>query len=322
MREIVDREANTALDGLSFLWLEITEKCNLTCSHCYADSSPQGALYGNMDYQDWHRVIDEAAEMGCRELQFIGGEPTLHPRLHDLIDWANHRGFEMIEVFTNATRLGNELLGCFRRNRVHIATSFYSDDPVVHEAITQGRGSWQRTVGGIRAALDAGLPVRVGVIETERNAGHGPRAMDFIKRLGVERVGVDRQRDVGRAGLLQLGGEEERYDELCGQCWKGKLCVTAQGDVFPCVFARATRLGDAKDGLASVLRSMTLHRFRVKVRSIETERIQGANCAPSSCNPGTWCSPYECTPQSGPCSPACSPVTCQPGTGPCYPGGK
>ena len=26
--------------SLSFLWLEITSQCNLTCQHCYADSSP------------------------------------------------------------------------------------------------------------------------------------------------------------------------------------------------------------------------------------------------------------------------------------------
>jgi MoaA/NifB/PqqE/SkfB family radical SAM enzyme len=30
---------------------------------------------------DWMRVIDEAAGMGCRSMQLIGGEPTLHPAL-------------------------------------------------------------------------------------------------------------------------------------------------------------------------------------------------------------------------------------------------
>jgi MoaA/NifB/PqqE/SkfB family radical SAM enzyme len=78
-------------NDLSFLWLEITAKCNLLCTHCYADSGPRGDLHGNMTYSDWTRVIDEAAELGCPSVQFIGGEPTIHPRLADLVDHANHR---------------------------------------------------------------------------------------------------------------------------------------------------------------------------------------------------------------------------------------
>src|SRR5208282_4017780 len=172
-------EPVSVTNDLSFLWLEITAKCNLLCSHCYADSGPQADLHGNMTHGDWTRVLDGAAELRCRSVQFIGGEPTLHPRLSDLVDHANHRGFEFIEVITNATRLGKELVGCFQRSGVHVGTAFYSDDPLVHEHVTQGKGSWQRTVAGIETVLAAGLPIRVGVVETDRNRGHAPRAIAF-----------------------------------------------------------------------------------------------------------------------------------------------
>jgi uncharacterized radical SAM superfamily Fe-S cluster-containing enzyme len=56
-------------------------------------------------------TVDEAAELDCRGVQFIGGEPTMHPRLDDFVDHANRRGFAFIEVFTKATRLDKELLG-------------------------------------------------------------------------------------------------------------------------------------------------------------------------------------------------------------------
>ncbi|HEX2341721.1 MAG TPA: radical SAM protein, partial [Vicinamibacterales bacterium] len=69
------------LEGLSFLWLEITQRCNLACVHCYADSSPHLPLTERMTFSDWCRVMDEARTMGCRRLQFIGGEPTIHPDL-------------------------------------------------------------------------------------------------------------------------------------------------------------------------------------------------------------------------------------------------
>jgi len=46
----------------------------------------------------------------------------------------------------------------FQRSGVHVSTAFYSDDPAVHEDVTQGKGSWQRTVAGIETVLAAGLP--------------------------------------------------------------------------------------------------------------------------------------------------------------------
>jgi MoaA/NifB/PqqE/SkfB family radical SAM enzyme len=308
---IQDRAVMT---DLSFLWLEITAKCNLMCSHCYAESGPQGELYGNMNYGDWTRVLDETAELGCRSVQFIGGEPTMHPRLHDLVDHANHRGFDFIEVYTNATRLGKELMGCFQRYRVHVATSFYTDDPVVHENVTLGKGSWERTVHGIESVLAAGLPIRVGVIETERNLGHGPRAIKFLKAMGVHSIGMDRERGVGRGHLVHLGGDGERYEELCGDCWKGKLCVTSSGEVFPCVFSRATGLGDVKAGLLGILQTAKLTAFRQKVRSMhECGDSNLPETLGQACNP---CPPGGCSPcPPGGCSP-CPPGGCSP----CPPG--
>ena len=57
---------------LRFVWLEITGRCQLQCKHCYAGSGPAGT-HGRMTTGDWRRVIDEAAELGVRWVQFIGG---------------------------------------------------------------------------------------------------------------------------------------------------------------------------------------------------------------------------------------------------------
>jgi hypothetical protein len=100
------------------------------------------------------------------------------------------------------------LIRSFQRNRAHVATSFYSDDPVIHEQITQGKGSWQRTVGGIERVLAAGLPIRVGVIETERNVGHwcsspANLAQRFLQLFGLlnprKRGGANGQSGCGDA---------------------------------------------------------------------------------------------------------------------------
>ncbi|MGC0327077.1 MoaA/NifB/PqqE/SkfB family radical SAM enzyme [Streptomyces sp. SAI-170] len=61
------------------LELEITGKCQLACpSLCYAKAGPTVG-HGSMTTDDWKRLISEAAYIGVKKVQFIGGEPTMHP---------------------------------------------------------------------------------------------------------------------------------------------------------------------------------------------------------------------------------------------------
>src|SRR4051794_766984 len=108
------RVKSGCLDGLDFLWLEITSRCNLTCAHCYASSGPQLPLTERMQLDDWCRVMRDARTAGCRRLQFIGGEPTLHPEIGRLVEHAARVGFRHCEVFTNATLLRDSLIRTFR----------------------------------------------------------------------------------------------------------------------------------------------------------------------------------------------------------------
>ena len=114
------RERMGCLAGLSFLWLEITRRCNLTCAHCYVESRPDLPLTDGMAFADWCRVLDDARALGCRRVQFIGGEPTLYPHLPRLLEHAVHAGFSQCEVFTNASLLREDLVadlpspGCHR----------------------------------------------------------------------------------------------------------------------------------------------------------------------------------------------------------------
>ncbi len=275
--------SSKAAESLELLSLEITGQCNLTCSHCYAESGPRLSLRGDMAKEDWLRVIDEAAEVGCRAVTFIGGEPTLHPDLPAMIERVAGHGFRLIEVFTNATQLKPALLDGFVRHGVSLAASFYSVDPAIHQQITGVAGSWQRTVDGLVAALAAGLEVRIGIVELEANRGHCDAAVLFVQELGVREIRVDRLREVGRGeGATALDEGGERFSELCGHCWEGKLCVTSSGETYPCVFSRRTQLGNAKVGLGTILNEPQLHEFRSKVRQMAGSWQAAANeCGPS-----------------------------------------
>jgi MoaA/NifB/PqqE/SkfB family radical SAM enzyme len=86
--------AVTTLAPVSFLELEITGRCQLACTHCYAESGPGGS-HGSMTVADWERVVTEARDLGVEAVQFIGGEPTLYPGLGRLIRYSLQSGLRV-----------------------------------------------------------------------------------------------------------------------------------------------------------------------------------------------------------------------------------
>lgn len=304
--ESIDTEL---MAGLNFIWLEITQKCNLSCVHCYADSNPHQPLFGAMQDADWLRVIDEAFDAGCRQLQFIGGEPTLHPSLDSFIKHAAEKGYTFIEVFTNGTRLLDKRLDLFSELNVNVACSFYSQYSQTHDEITQKKGSYKNTLDSIEKILLRGIPLRVGIIEMDHNAGQTSETLDFLRSLGVQRFSLDRIREVGRAHALSA--PQHGLDDVCGHCWKGRLCVTTDGSAFPCIMARSVHPGSVLDrSVKQILESHILESFRANVH----QRFKDLNMADyaKGCSPDSWCSPDNCSPNN--CSPNnCSPTNCMPG---------
>lgn len=154
-----------------------------------------------MQTDSWLTILRESAELGCRQVQFIGGEPILHPDLARMISYASVLGYTFIEVFTNATIFNDKLFNTFVEHNVRIATSFYTYVPEVHDSITKRPGSFHRTVAQIKRVLDSGLTIRAGIIEMQENAGHVERAKHHLETLGVKEIKIDYQRGVGRSAI-------------------------------------------------------------------------------------------------------------------------
>lgn len=297
----MEMEWKAASEGLRFLWLELTLRCSLRCTHCYAESASGVATENSLTEKEYLDLIDSAAELGCRHLQFIGGEPTLVPELPHLIEHARRRNFEMVEVFTNATRISFDLLCCFVRGRVAVASSFYSADPRIHDSITGRPGSHRATVRTLKSVIAAGLNVRVGIVVMEQNREHVAQTIDFLHSIGVLKIQTDRVRGVGRGRFLVSGACQPGLSELCGECWKGSAAVAPDGTLMPCIMSREWAVGSVrKESLEALVASSAMRDIRERVRR---EVWLPRQVASSSCNPD--CMPVDpnCDPNYGQCSP-------------------
>ncbi|MFE2075274.1 radical SAM protein [Streptomyces misionensis] len=285
---------SVAQSPLKFAWLEVTGLCNENCTHCYADSGPKGT-HGAMTVQDWVNVLDQLADMGTLDVQFIGGEPTLYPNLPQLIEHARGRGLG-IEVFSNMTHIGENLWDAFQRCGVKLATSYYSDDSEEHDQVTQLRGSHRKTRANIQKALDLGIPLRGGVVAT-RQGQRVQQAVQDLTGLGVQQVGGDRIRAFGRASQ----GAAPTIKDLCGHCAHEKCAILPDGSVSPCVLGRFLSMGNVLNTpLAEIWNGP-----QMTAVTADIEAVHGPGAA--------RCTPPQFLPMCGPCGP------CVPSVGHCDP---
>lgn len=236
------------------LFLELLGRCNERCVHCYADAGPEVAAA--LPKELCLEVIASAARLGFRRVQFTGGEPLLCRFLPRLVGRARELGIAEVEIYTNGTLLSAARLRLLLPHRPSFAMSVYSHRAEVHDAITRLPGSLKRTVAGIRRVIDAGLPMRVGVIATATNRDDVEETCEFLRRLGVGHVAVTGEVGVGR-GTARFSGRDEvgrgngHHD---GTEDEGTLCVAWDGAVLPCVFNRSMRLGSVHArGLTEIL---------------------------------------------------------------------
>ncbi len=108
--------------------LEITSSCNLTCPMCYAASSPGGR---HLPLEDCQRQIDRlvAVEGGAEVCQLSGGEPTTHPELERIVEYALSRAIDYVMINTNGIRFARDpqLVDLVARNRDRMEIYFQFD---------------------------------------------------------------------------------------------------------------------------------------------------------------------------------------------------
>lgn len=88
------------------LWVEPTSVCNIRCVMC-PQSFERRFAKGYMEFSLFKKIIDEAREFVYDVNLHHTGEPTLHPKLPEMIRYARESGI-YTRLHTNATILNEE----------------------------------------------------------------------------------------------------------------------------------------------------------------------------------------------------------------------
>jgi len=174
----------SAADKPVVVW-NMTDRCNLECSHCYLSSSPDADARA-LATGEARSLIDDLAQMGAPVLLFSGGEPLLREDLFELASYASAKGLRP-SLSTNGTLITRE--AAVRLKDAGIAYVGVSIDGTerTHDAFRCRRGAFADALAGIAAAAAAGLRTGVRFTLNKHNAADLGAVLDMVAGEGIGR---------------------------------------------------------------------------------------------------------------------------------------
>ena len=172
----------------------------------------------------------------------------------------------------------------------------YSIDPDEHDRVTRTPGSQRRTLAAIDRVVARGLVLRVSVIVIDQKSSI-QELIDHLHARGVKYVNWTRTFSVGRGEdvaegshhvevttTVEVGGAHaSATPSAAGAAGapmpSGKLCITYDGDIVPCIFQRSAKLGNVRDG--KLLDVITAHFQARRSLPLATEAAQRLQCSSS-----------------------------------------
>lgn len=243
--------------------LELTNRCNERCTHCYLESFKDDASRV-LSKQDWFKVIDELRDAGALYLILMGGEAMLSPYFWDILRYSSQKNFH-VSMISNGLKINNQTVADeLKKSGMSVITfSLYSLDPEIHDKMTSVKGSHVKTIRAIEYCITSGMQATVNALLTEDNAAGVFELYDWCEAKNLDmkvdpnitpKLNGDKNPLKFRATRETLlwfyrkraerwpnGGPRpslEVLDSHVCNAAKGKCAVTAYGELLPCIEIR------------------------------------------------------------------------------------
>ena len=285
--------------------VEITSSCNLTCPMCYASSAPGGK---HLPLEECQRAIDRLVEVEGRAevCQLSGGEPTVHPQLEEIIDYALAQKIDYVMINTNGIRLGRDpqLVAKIARHRERMEIYFQLDG--LNDEVNQklrGEPLLEAKMKALDALQAAGIHVTlVATLQAGVNEDQiGPLVNFGLSRPNITGISfqpatysgrhvlpeeLERRitfPDVIRGVAQQTGGLFHEDDFLplpCAHpnCHQIAIAYRSEGSAVP-----VTRFIDAKQNLDLLANGISF--TRLQARNLILKYLGRQACCSGGCGP-------------------------------------
>jgi cyclic pyranopterin phosphate synthase len=154
---------------IRYLRISITDHCNFRCLYCMPEDIIFRKSSDLMQFDEILFFVRMFASLGFDKYRLTGGEPTLHPRLVDLVHGiAQTPGVSSLLMTTNGVLLESLAQPLAQAGLQRVNISLDTIDPVKFHYLTR-RGDIETVWRGIKAAEEAGLlPIKINMVVMDR----------------------------------------------------------------------------------------------------------------------------------------------------------
>lgn len=244
--------------------IEVTDKCNLKCKHCYLSASPNKSRI--MTFNDFIKIKDKLTKNMVVNIEFTGGELFVNPDIYEILQVA-YEEFAIVGILTNGTILSDNILELLVKNakKTVINVSIDSIHKEVHDQFRNMNGAFEKTCKNVKRLTDKGLFVRIASSIFKENMWEIDKLAELAIDLGAKAFTFNFVEEFGRGNdiyrdaysdlkvneyLEYLNGVIEKYkniipiqqgEGLLGtrNCGAGvnSIVIDPDGDIRPCVLS-------------------------------------------------------------------------------------
>jgi SynChlorMet cassette radical SAM/SPASM protein ScmF len=187
--------------ALTSLYLYIAGSCNLACRHCwiepdYRESSKDGKF---IKMAHLKKAIRQARPLGLNSVKLTGGEPTLHPKFREIVNYIESQKIGMI-MESNGILI-DDAMARFLKSKKHfnfVSVSLDGAKAATHDWLRGVKGSYRQAVAGIRSLVKAGFRPQMICTLHKGNIAELEEVVKLAQRLGCGSVKFNHVQHMGR----------------------------------------------------------------------------------------------------------------------------
>ena len=241
--------------SLRYLELQITDRCNLKCRHCFVGDSQNNEI----SVVTVRKILDEFIQMQGLRVMITGGEPLMHRDFKQINDMLPDYGCRKV-LFTNGLLLNRQIMKNLNFDEIQFSIDGMERG---HDAL-RGKGTFRIVIRQMEDAVKLGIPSSVATIVHSRNLDEFDKMRELFKNIGIKDWTVDIPSPAGNlrnnlsflvppdaAGkYLNYGFGENYHGSTEGFACGLHLCsILANGIIAKCAFYSGTPIGHIKEGL-------------------------------------------------------------------------
>ena len=213
---LMEEEKRTVQFQLKQIYFYLTRGCNLRCRHCWIApkyQTPDQSLPA-LPVGLFRSIIEQAKPLGLSGVKLTGGEPLLHPEIHQLLSFISSEELSLT-LETNGVlctpELARAVAGC---KNAHVSVSLDGTDAETHEWIRGVQGAFAATIEGIGNLVRAGLKPQIIMSVMRRNRDQLEGIVELAESLGAGSVKFNVLQPMARGERMHELGEALSLEQL------------------------------------------------------------------------------------------------------------